>query len=84
MYRTANLRAGASAAAGLLAIGVMAASCTPLDPRPNILFVVWDTARADRMSLYGHERSTTPRLDVWAKRALVFDDVVSAAHIWAT
>ena len=49
------------------------------DGRPNVLFVVWDTTRSDRMSLYGHERETTPALDRWAKDAVVFDDVVSAA-----
>jgi len=47
--------------------------------RPNILFVVWDTVRADRMSLYGHTRATTPRLDRWAEQATVFEDAVSAA-----
>jgi arylsulfatase A-like enzyme/4-amino-4-deoxy-L-arabinose transferase-like glycosyltransferase len=46
---------------------------------PNILWVVWDTVRADRMSLYGHDRPTTPRLDAWAKQALVFDDTLSIA-----
>jgi glucan phosphoethanolaminetransferase (alkaline phosphatase superfamily) len=30
---------------------------------PNVLVIVWDTVRADRLSLYGHARPTTPRLD---------------------
>jgi arylsulfatase A-like enzyme len=47
--------------------------------RPNVLFVVWDTVRSDRMSLYGHDRQTTPALDAWATQALVFEDVTSAA-----
>ena len=50
------------------------------DSRPNILWVVWDTVRADRMSLYGHEIETTPNLDLWARGARVFEDVVSAAN----
>ena len=29
--------------------------------RPNILWVVWDTVRADRLSVYGHDRQTTPK-----------------------
>jgi arylsulfatase A-like enzyme len=41
--------------------------------------VVWDTARADRLSLYGHSRPTTPRLDAWATRARVFDNALSPA-----
>jgi arylsulfatase A-like enzyme len=48
-------------------------------PRPNVVWVVWDTARADRMSLYGHETKTTPFLDEWAKDARVFDDCLSAS-----
>jgi len=50
------------------------------DPAPpNILWVVWDTVRASNMSLYGHERPTTPYLEQWAREARVFDDAVSAA-----
>jgi arylsulfatase A-like enzyme len=41
--------------------------------------VVWDTTRADRLSLYGHDRPTTPRLDAWAARARVFEDALSPA-----
>ncbi len=46
---------------------------------PNILWVVWDTVRADRMSVYGYERPTTPFLEEWSREARVFDDVVSVA-----
>jgi arylsulfatase A-like enzyme len=46
---------------------------------PNVLWVVWDTVRADRMSLYGHERATTPRLEEWAKNARVYDNALSTA-----
>ncbi|MDF1798358.1 MAG: sulfatase [Planctomycetota bacterium] len=45
----------------------------PHRPGPNVVVVSIDTLRADRMSLYGHERRTTPRLDAFAKDALVFD-----------
>jgi arylsulfatase A-like enzyme len=40
---------------------------------------VWDTVRADHLSLYGYGRATTPRLDAWAKDARVFEDVRSVA-----
>ena len=40
---------------------------------PNVLFVMWDTVRADRMSLYGHTRQTTPKLDAFADDAMVFE-----------
>ena len=44
---------------------------------PNILVLMWDTVRADRMSLYGHERPTTPRLDEFAKGARVYERAIS-------
>lgn len=48
---------------------------------PNILWVVWDTVRADHMSLHGHARPTTPNLDEWAKTARVYDDCISPSSI---
>lgn len=39
--------------------------------RPSVLWIVCDTARADRMSCYGHLRPTTPFLSQWARDALV-------------
>lgn len=47
--------------------------------RPNILWVVWDTVRADRMSVYGYPRPTTPKLEAWATKARIFENVVSTA-----
>ena len=29
----------------------------------NVLFLVMDTVRADRLSLYGYKRQTTPNLE---------------------
>jgi arylsulfatase A-like enzyme len=48
---------------------------------PNVLVVVWDTARADRMSTYGYDKPTTPHLDVWAKKARRYDRAVSPG-VW--
>jgi len=39
--------------------------------KPNVLFLSVDALRADRMSLYGYHRSTTPNLDAMAKNAIV-------------
>lgn len=44
---------------------------------PNIIFVVWDTVRADHLSLYGHQRRTTPFLDEWAQGARIYEDCIS-------
>jgi arylsulfatase A-like enzyme len=46
---------------------------------PNILLVVWDTTRLDRLGIYGADRNTTPFLDEFAKSGLVFDDCRSVA-----
>ncbi|MFT7484814.1 MAG: arylsulfatase A-like enzyme [Candidatus Paceibacteria bacterium] len=48
-------------------------AATDAQQAPNILWVVWDTTRADHMSLYGHDKPTTPFLEEWAKDARVFE-----------
>ncbi len=60
---------------------VAAPSATRQDSRPNIVLVVLDTQRVDRLGCYGYPRPTTPRLDAFAADALVFDNCLSAA-IW--
>lgn len=77
--RAARILAAALTLAALSSFGCGSEQPTPRATRPNILFVVWDTVRADRMSLYGHTRATTPQLDAWAREGLVFEDVISAA-----
>ncbi|WP_435064316.1 sulfatase [Halobaculum sp. EA56] len=42
--------------------------------RPNVLFVILDSARRDRVSLYGHDRPTTPTLESLAGESTVFDN----------
>ena len=53
----------------------------PLPPSgsPNILLVVMDTVRADRLSLYGYERSNSPTLDRLAERGIRFDNARATA-----
>ncbi len=51
------------------------------DGKCNVVLVVLDTQRVDRLGCYGYPRSTTPRLDAFARDALVFEDCTSAA-IW--
>ena len=51
----------------------------PPSGSPNLLFIVWDTVRADRLSLYGHDRPTTPWLETFAEEAVVYDQAVSAS-----
>ena len=47
--------------------------------KPNIVFIVLDTVRADHLSLYGYHRPTTPHLDQWAKRGVVFENAIAPA-----
>ena len=37
--------------------------------QPNVVVVVLDTVRADRLAPYGYERLTTPRLDAFVERS---------------
>jgi arylsulfatase A-like enzyme len=80
---------------GLVALVLVAASCVfggdwlgrrkeaaarlPGGDAPNVLLVVLDTVRADRMSLYGYDRPTTPKLDRLARGAVRFDEARSTA-----
>lgn len=47
---------------------------------PDILFIVLDTQRADRLGCYGHHRSITPNLDRFAQQATLFEQAVSPAQ----
>ncbi len=53
----------------------------PSSTRPNVILVVCDTLRADRMSLYGHFRETTPNLDALAATGTVVEHT-SAMSSW--
>ena len=48
--------------------------------KPNVLIVLWDTVRADRLTPYGYDKPTTPHLNAWAeKHAVVFEQAISPA-----
>jgi arylsulfatase A-like enzyme len=51
----------------------------PNGDAPNILLLVLDTVRADRMSLYGYGRPTTPNLERLARQAIRFDEARATA-----
>lgn len=48
--------------------------------RPDILFLVLDTQRLDRLSCYGYPRPTSPHLDAIAAQATRFTQAVAAAQ----
>lgn len=47
--------------------------------RPPVIIVVWDAARPDRLTLYGHDRPTSPHLDALAKESVVFERAYASA-----
>lgn len=48
-------------------------------PRPDIVVIVIDTVRADRLGLYGYAGGTSPKLDAWGAGARVYDRFVADA-----
>ena len=47
--------------------------------KPNVLLIILDTVRAASLSVYGHGRPTTPRLDELAGTSTVFDLAMAPA-----
>ncbi len=50
-----------------------------MKPRPNILWIVMDAARADHLSCMGHSRKTTPNVDALAEEGLLFENAFSTS-----
>lgn len=52
----------------------------PIQKQPDILLVVLDTLRADRLSCYGYSRLTTPNIDAFARQGTLFERAISPAQ----
>lgn len=52
----------------------------PGDNRPSVVLITLDTVRADRLSVYGYARDTTPSLRRWATDATVYRDALSSSN----
>jgi len=72
----------------LLGVGVVlrmriadapAAVPQPGSDRPNVLWIVMDTTRADHLSSYGYPLRTTPNLDAIAAEGTLFENAISQA-----
>jgi len=88
--RGVRLTLEVAAAAVALAVLGSPLSTAPLEHRvvtavpppkgtPDVFLISMDTTRADRLSLYGYARPTSPRLDAFAADALTFNQARSAA-----
>ena len=38
----------------------------------NVVLIVWDTVRAYNLGLYGYSRKTTPHLEQWARKGVIY------------
>jgi arylsulfatase A-like enzyme len=65
----------------VLWMGLLAACAgePPSAEPPNVLLLLVDTLRADRLSVYGYERDTSPFLESFAQDAVRFDNVHAQA-----
>ncbi|NNE44285.1 MAG: sulfatase-like hydrolase/transferase, partial [Gemmatimonadetes bacterium] len=54
------------------------------DGHPNVILIVLDTTRANRLSLYGYERPTSPNLETFAEGATVYTRAVSSGDMTLT
>lgn len=55
------------------------ATATPRPGAPNVLLLVLDNVRARSLTTYGYFRRTTPVLEAWSARAVVFDRAYSTS-----
>lgn len=76
-----RLTPGRILAAALLLLA--SASCgrapEPQGPPPDVVLIVIDTLRADRLGSYGYPRPTSPVLDALAAEGVLFEDVTAQA-----
>ncbi len=86
LRRTRRVVPWLAAAVALVGLGMNAAMTWPGLPgsrvapaagAPNVLFIIWDTVRAASLSVYGHDRPTTPELERLAARGVLFERAVS-------
>ncbi|MDX1991051.1 MAG: sulfatase [bacterium] len=50
------------------------------DKRPDVLLIILDTTRRDRLSSYGYPRQTSPHFDTFAQKATLFERAIAPAQ----
>lgn len=63
--------------AGCSAPTPQSAASTALPERPNIVLIILDTLRADKLGCYGYPADTSPEFDALAQAGVRFDRVIS-------
>ena len=51
---------------------IVAGLPSPAANARNVVLIVWDTVRAYNLSLYGYSRRTTPYLEQWARKGVIY------------
>ncbi len=51
-----------------------------MQDKPDIILIVLDTQRADRLGCYGHQKAITPNLDQFARQGVLFEQAISPAQ----
>ncbi|MBW2254082.1 MAG: sulfatase [Deltaproteobacteria bacterium] len=67
------LLAFSAAILGVLAWFALTAPPSPPEGPPDIVFVTFDTTRADRLGAYGYFRPTSPAFDALAEESVLFE-----------
>lgn len=79
------LARGAAAGAGALYLGAhprsaadgSAPGSSPVPSRPNLVLLILDTLRADKLGCYGYGQDTSPEFDALAREGVQFERVIS-------
>ena len=79
--RSSRAHDGVRTLLALLLAGAGGVGCAEQQPSraPSILLLSLDTLRADHVGTFGYERETTPFLDAFAEKSLVFEHALSPA-----
>lgn len=76
--RCCRLQALALLSFGALALGCSAEPQPAVSPEPprRVFLITVDTLRADHLGWHGYPRDTSPRLDEWVERGVVFERAI--------
>lgn len=47
--------------------------------KPNIIFIALDTLRSDRLACYGYEKNTSPNIDRFAEKGILFENAIASS-----
>jgi arylsulfatase A-like enzyme len=73
----------AGIALSLVGFAVMLSSCSLFNPgkRDNVVLIVIDTLRADRLGCYGGPGQTSPNIDTLAAQGTLFEQAITCAPV---